>query len=79
MYVDQETIERRQSPGLLDPAWCRPDTVPVCFDSTQPLAYWLYDNGIIAENAVLDADTLTAVEMPNRDGFIWIDTLPPVH
>ena len=33
-------------------------------------AYLLYLNGVIAENDVLDARTLPAVKMPNRDGFI---------
>lgn len=33
-------------------------------------AYLLYLNEIIGEQTVLDAQTLPAVEMPNRDGFI---------
>jgi cytochrome c len=33
-------------------------------------AYILQLNGIIAENAVMNAQTLGKVEMPNRDGFI---------
>ena len=33
-------------------------------------AYILYLNGIIAENAQLNAQTLPLVKMPNRDGFI---------
>ena len=33
-------------------------------------AYVLYINDVIEEDAVLDQDTLAAVEMPNRDGFI---------
>lgn len=33
-------------------------------------AFILAENGIIAEDAVMDAETLPAVEMPNRDGFI---------
>jgi cytochrome c len=33
-------------------------------------AYLLYLNGIIGESAVLDARTLPAVRMPNRDGFV---------
>lgn len=38
-------------------------------------AYVLYLNGIVAADAVLDADSLAAVEMPNRDGFesAWQD------
>ena len=33
-------------------------------------AYLLYLNGIIAEDEVMDAQTLPAVVMPNRDNFI---------
>ena len=33
-------------------------------------AYVLYLNGIIAENAEMNAKTLPQVKMPNRDGFI---------
>ena len=33
-------------------------------------AYLLYINDIIGEGDVMNADTLPAVEMPNRDGFI---------
>ena len=33
-------------------------------------AYLLYLNGIIGEHDVLDARTLPAVRMPNRDGFV---------
>lgn len=33
-------------------------------------AYLLYLNGIVADNAVLDAQSLPKVRMPNRDGFI---------
>lgn len=33
-------------------------------------AYLLYLNGIIAETAVMNAQTLAKVRMPNRDGFI---------
>ena len=36
-------------------------------------AYLLFENGILSEDAVLDADALKQVKMPNRDGFIWID------
>jgi S-disulfanyl-L-cysteine oxidoreductase SoxD len=32
--------------------------------------YLLYLNGIIGEADVLDARTLPAVKMPNRDGFV---------
>ena len=33
-------------------------------------AYILYLNGIIAENAPMNAQTLPKVNMPNRDGFV---------
>ena len=33
-------------------------------------AYILYLNGIIAENAPMNAQTLAQVKMPNRDGFV---------
>jgi len=33
-------------------------------------AYLLYQNGIIGDSDVLDARTLPAVKMPNRDGFV---------
>jgi cytochrome c len=33
-------------------------------------AYILQLNGIIAENAVMNAQTLAEVQMPNRDGFV---------
>jgi len=33
-------------------------------------AYILHMNGIVKENDVLDARTLPAVRMPNRDGFV---------
>ena len=32
--------------------------------------YVLYLNGLVPESAVLDAATLAAVRMPNRDGFV---------
>lgn len=34
-------------------------------------AYLLYLNGIVTENAVIDATTLPQVAMPNRDNFVW--------
>jgi cytochrome c len=34
-------------------------------------AYVLHLNGVVAENAVLDAESLPLVKMPNRDGFTW--------
>jgi cytochrome c len=33
-------------------------------------AYLLYLNGIISENAEMNAQTLPQVKMPNRDGFV---------
>ena len=33
-------------------------------------AWLLYRNGIIGEEAVMDARTLPAVQMPNRQGFL---------
>jgi cytochrome c len=33
-------------------------------------AYVLYVNGIVAENAPMNAQTLPQVKMPNRDGFV---------
>jgi len=33
-------------------------------------AWLLHQNGIIAEDAVMDATTLPAVQMPNRHGFV---------
>lgn len=41
-------------------------------------AYLLHMNGIIPENAVLDARTLPKVQMPNRDGFFAPDPRPDV-
>ena len=35
-------------------------------------AYVLYLNGIVGENAVMNAQTLPQVKMPNRDGFVRI-------
>jgi cytochrome c len=34
-------------------------------------AYLLFLNGIIAEDATMDAESLPIVRMPNRDGFSW--------
>ncbi|MGY3528179.1 c-type cytochrome [Bradyrhizobium sp. USDA 4452] len=41
-------------------------------------AYILSLNGIVPANAVLDAKSLAAVKMPNRDGFV-ADPRPDVH
>jgi mono/diheme cytochrome c family protein len=42
-------------------------------------AYLLYLNGIIGADAVMDAKTLPAVQMPNRNGFISPDPRPDVE
>jgi S-disulfanyl-L-cysteine oxidoreductase SoxD len=42
-------------------------------------AYVLYLNGVVAGNAVLDAEALPRVQMPNRRGFIDRDPRPAVH
>jgi S-disulfanyl-L-cysteine oxidoreductase SoxD len=34
------------------------------------VAYILQINGVIGENDTIDARTLPAVRMPNRDGFV---------
>ena len=34
------------------------------------IAWLLFQNQIIAEDAVIDAQTLPKVQMPNRNGFI---------
>ena len=46
-------------PGLLKP----PDVYAV-------VAYLLNINGIVADDAVMDARSLPKVRMPNRDGFV---------
>jgi cytochrome c len=33
-------------------------------------AYLLFLNGIVAQDAVLDADNLAKIKMPNRNGFV---------
>ena len=40
-------------------------------------AYVLFLNDIVPETGRLDAEALAAVQMPNRDGFIWIDAPRP--
>ncbi len=42
------------------------------------VAYVLYLNDIVDEDAVMDAESLPRVEMPNRDGFIEVDPRPDV-
>ncbi|MFK8068584.1 MAG: c-type cytochrome [Gammaproteobacteria bacterium] len=42
-------------------------------DQTYALtAYLLHLNNIVDEDVILSNETLPEVEMPNRDGFIWI-------
>lgn len=36
-------------------------------------AYLLHLNGLVDADATLGPDSLAAIRMPNRDGFIWID------
>jgi cytochrome c len=36
----------------------------------------LFLNGLVGADTTLDAASLAAIEMPNRDGFIWIDVPP---
>lgn len=40
------------------------------------IAYLLNANGIIAETDEMSAATLAKVQMPNRNGFVWIDAKP---
>jgi cytochrome c len=40
-------------------------------------AYILHRNGIVGGDDEINAQTLPAVRMPNRDGFRWIDARPP--
>ena len=50
-----------------------PPTAPKSLSNTevyQVTAYVLHLQGVIAEDFVLDKNTLPAVQMPNRDGFI---------
>ncbi|HUN51842.1 MAG TPA: cytochrome c [Candidatus Sulfotelmatobacter sp.] len=42
------------------------------------VAYVLYLNDLLAKNATLDAASLAAVRMPNRDGFVSPDPRPDV-
>ena len=42
-------------------------------------AYLLYLNGIVPQDAVLDAGSLPKVAMPNRNGFTTPDPRPDVH
>ena len=50
-----------------------PTTAPQSLSNNEVYAvsaYVLHLNGIIGENAVMDANTLSKVRMPNRDGFV---------
>lgn len=42
-------------------------------------AYLLFLNGIVGDEAILDATALAAIRMPNRDGFIWVDVPPELR
>lgn len=46
-------------PGLLEPS-----------EVYAVVAYVLHLNGIIPDNRVMDATSVPAVRMPNRDGFV---------
>jgi cytochrome c len=47
-------------------------------DEVYSLVAWLlFRNGIVPEDAVMDSKSLAAVQMPNRDGFVK-DSLPDV-
>ena len=50
-----------------------PTTKPLSLTNNEVYAvtaYLLFLNGIIREDEVMNAQTLPAVRMPNRDGFI---------
>lgn len=56
-----------------------PPTAPGSLSSDQVyalVAYLLSANGIISATAEVSQTTLAKVQMPNRDGFIWIDVKP---
>jgi cytochrome c len=42
------------------------------------IAWLLFQNGIVQEDAVIDARTLPLVQMPNRNGFVQ-DPRPDVR
>ena len=42
-------------------------------------AYLLAENGILADDAEMNAETLPRVEMPNRDGFVPAQTAPVIE
>ena len=79
------TIKRRLTPGSMYPyAPILFDYIRRAMPMTQPqslsddevyaLTAYIYNlNGLVAEDAVLDAGSLAAIEMPNKDGFIVDD------
>jgi S-disulfanyl-L-cysteine oxidoreductase SoxD len=59
-----------------------PFTTPGSLDDGQVyslVAYVLFLNDLLAKDAVLDAKSLAAVRMPNRNGFTAPDPRPDVH
>ena len=57
-----------------------PFTAPQSLSNEEVYAlsgYVLFLNGLVPENAVIDARTLTTLKMPNRDGFVG-DSRPDV-
>ena len=40
-------------------------------------AYLLFRNGIIGSDDEMNAVSLPKINMPNRNGFIWIDVAQP--
>lgn len=46
-------------------------------DAYAVTAYLLFAEGLIGEAAVMNARSLPAVKMPNRNGFRWIDAKQP--
>ena len=79
------TDKRRLTPGSMYPyapilfdyvRRAMPMTAPQSLsnDEVYALTAYIYAlNGLVAEDAVLDAASLAAIEMPNRDGFIVDD------
>ncbi len=79
------TEKRRLTPGSMYPyapilfdymRRAMPMTAPQSLsnDEVYALTAYIYAlNGLVAEDAVLDASSLAAIEMPNRDGFIVDD------
>ena len=48
-------------------------------DQVYALTAYIYNlNGLVKEDAVVDAKSLAAIKMPNRDGFIR-DDRPDTH